>query len=302
MSLGLCCHWLDSQGKNILRIRQLRYTTFQKGGYSEAQIYQTYLDNCKILLEYLPVIFGAGIRSFRVSSCMFSLHDKVPRSLWDDGEIRKILSQAGDFAKSKGMRITSHPDQYCMLNASKPESIRNAISILNHHGWLFDMMGLDQTPYYSINIHGGRKEQGALFAQSFQQLDESVRSRLTVENCEFAYSVSQLLPISQELDIPVCFDSHHHRFNDGGMSVEDALRASMETWKGVVANTHLSNTPPELKSETKVSKLRKHSDKIYEIPDCQRELNNSGDIDIDVEAKSKQYAIFDMPRELGIIL
>jgi len=52
------------------------------------------------------------------------------------------------------MRVTTHPSQFVVLSSLNPNVIKNSIEQLKHHAWIFDKMGLDESPYYLINIHG----------------------------------------------------------------------------------------------------------------------------------------------------
>ena len=306
MSLGLCCHWLELDSKdryhNIIKLRALQLGRYRAGKYSDDFIAQVYLDNANSLLNGLRIIAESGIRNYRMGSGMFPLHDLVERNLWDNPEIREILRQAGDLALSQDIRLTMHPDQYCVLNSDENSKIANAVSILEIHGWQMDQMGLPLTPYYSMNIHGGKRDRSQALIENIQSLPDNIRLRLTLENCEFAYSVKDLLPVSIETGVPICFDSHHHVFNTGGLSQEMALETSMGTWGEHKPLTHLSNTKEGVPADAPRTKLRQHSDFIYTIPEKQFEMHEAGLIDIDIEAKKKNFAIFDMVEKLGVTL
>ena len=307
MALGLCCQWLSYDSKqrlkNILPSKTLQLGRFLSGQYDEARIRQTYLDNLNCLLDVLPLVVEAGIRSMRVSSSMFPLFDRVDRCYWDNEETTSLLQRIGSFAMSYGLRMTSHPDQFCVLSSEKPDTVANSVSIINHHAWVFDNMGLPQTPYYAINIHGGKNGRPQALVEGISKLQDSARKRLTLENCEFAYSVKELLPAYQQLGVPIVFDSHHYKFRTDGLSGEEALWLAMETWPNdITPLTHLSNTKESLISSENNRDLRQHSDYIYEIPSYQQEAHEAGLIDIDIEAKKKNLAILKMVQDFDISL
>lgn len=305
MALGLCCQWLASNNKpkNLLVSRTLQLGRFRRGEYSQERVRQTYIDNLENLLKLLPIIIDSGVRSFRVSSSMFPLHDKVERSCYDNDQVLQLLAKIGGLVMSHGVRITTHPGQFTVLSSDNADTVNNSIIEVNHHAWVFDKMGLDASPYYSINIHGGKSGRAEQLVGAIKRLDDSARRRLTLENCEFGYSITELLPVSESTGVPICFDSHHHRFRTGNLDGETALRMAMQTWpSGVRPNTHVSNSKPELSPDAPMTKLRQHSDYLRAIPDYQLALNNDGLIDIDVEAKMKNLAIFDAVSELGAVL
>ena len=63
------------------------------------------------------------------------------------------------------------------------------------------------------------------FCKNFERLSESVQGRLTVENDDKAsmYSVKDLMYIHERIGIPIVFDYHHHLFNTGGLTEQEAL-------------------------------------------------------------------------------
>lgn len=306
MALGLCCQWLTAhkgKPKNILVSRSLQLTAYRKGKYSHQKIKQTYLDNLNNLLELLPTIIGSGIRSFRVSSAMFPLFDKVPRELAENDETLGLLEKIGAIAIANGVRLTTHPGQYAVISSDEEHKVANALREVDYHGWMFDKMNLPKTPYYSINIHGGKSNRRENLIAGISRLSPSARCRLTLENCEFAYSVKDLEPIARETGVPICFDSHHHRFNTAGLSGEEAMAIAMDTWpKGIRPMTHISNSKPEYSESDPATKLRQHSDYLSYFPDYQLEANNSGKIDVEVEAKKKNFAIFKAVEDFGLSL
>jgi UV DNA damage endonuclease len=306
VALGLCCQWLvlkKDKPKNILVSRNLQLGRYKRGEYSRDKIKQTYLDNLKNLLDLLPTIINAGIRSVRVSSSMFPLFDIVDRELAENEETCSLLAQIGELAMSCGVRLTTHPGQFTVLSSDSPEVVDKSIREMEYHAWMFDQMGLPKTPYYSINVHGGKGGRCEGLMAGISRLSPSARCRLTLENCEFAYSVKDLEPVAREMEIPICFDSHHHRFNTADLSGEEAMAIALETWPaGVKPMTHLSNSKPEYLSTDPPTKLRQHSDYLYQIPDYQLQALNNGTIDIEVEAKMKNLAILKAVDDLGMRL
>lgn len=306
MALGLCCQWLELDSrdrlKNTLVSKSLQLGRFQKGQYSDQRIKDTYLANLRSLLEALPKVIAAGIRSMRVSSSMFPLHDRVPEELWNNTETLDLLAEIGGVAISNKMRITSHPDQFCVLSSDSETTVKNSLVIIEHHAWVFDCMGLPQTPYYAINVHGGKSNRIASLSRGIQRLNASARKRLTLENCEFAYSVAELKKASDQTGVPIVFDSHHHKFRTSDLSGEDAMMLAMSTWGDIKPLTHLSNTKEDCRHSKNPRERRKHSDFIYEIPEYQRLAHESGAIDIDIEAKKKNVAIRNMVNQFPISL
>jgi UV DNA damage endonuclease len=155
------------------------------------------------------------------------------------------------------------------------------------------MMGLSRTPYNKLNIHcngvyGDKISAMDRFCENFKKLSPSVQSRLTVENDdkESMYSVKDLMYIHEKIGIPIVFDYHHHKFQTGGLTEEQALSLVVSTWpKGIKPIVHYSESKSLHENNNKL-KPQAHSDYIMALPNTY-EL----DVDIMVEAKAKELAI-----------
>ena len=120
-------------------------------------------------------------------------------------------------------------------------------------------------------------------------LDESVKSRLVVENDDkkAQYSAKDLKEgVSDVVGCPVMFDYHHHWCYEDPMTVQEAFELARSTWpKGVKQCTHYSSCK-KLHEDNSVMN-RAHADYIYEtIPTF------SYDVDVELEAKAKELALF----------
>jgi len=309
MSTGVCCHWLEEKTKprsgkkelvNIFDERTLQLGRYRQGKYSSEAIKETYVHNVRRLSEMLPFMHRRGVKLFRISSAMFPLADQVDRILWDNPEVEKHLKVAGEYIRKHGIRVSTHPGQFCVLSSDSDAVVEKAFVELGIHGWMFDTMGLDHSPFYAINIHGGKANRSSRLIEQIKSLPDNTRKRLTLENDESSYSVIDLLSVYKETGIPIVFDSHHHTFKPDDLTMEDAFAASSETWpKGVKPLQHLSNTEPSLVNGNFMDR-RKHSDMIHYIPDIQLAGLRDDTIDVEVEAKMKNVSVFEMMKKFSI--
>lgn len=300
MSLGVCCQWLEPYTKrdgsvvyeNSINERSLQLGRFQKDLYSKSYIREVYINNINELLRVVPKLTANNLKLFRMSSGLFPLAGYNQDILNNDEQISLLLGKLGRVFTGAGIRVTTHPDQFVVLSSDNPVTVNNAIKELSHHAWVFDKMHLPASPYAAINIHGGKSDRLGQLIQVVRNLPDNVRSRLTFENDESAYNLVDLLKVNSVTGVPVVWDSHHHTFNDGDLSLDDAYSLSVYTWKasGCKPLQHLSNTTPGLENGNFTDR-RKHSDFIHYIPDCQREGLLVDVIDVDVEAKMKNLAV-----------
>lgn len=310
MSLGVCCQWLTErikkdgsvEYKNTIEEKILQLGRYNKGEYSEQRLKDTYHHNIDQHVKLIPELVNNNIKCFRLTSNLFSLFEFTNGMIKSDELLKKKLRFFGDKMKKYGIRVTCHPGQFTVISSDSDKVIENAIRELEYHAWIFDEMGFEQSPYYAINIHGGKSDRSDKIVDVVKSLPDNVRKRLTFENDEASYDTKQLLDISGKTGVPVVFDSHHWTFNTGGMHIEDAIVESVKSWNGVKPLQHISNTDKNLPSSASYTEKRKHSDYIHYVPPLQNLLINDDLVDVEVEAKAKNLAVLKMRRDFGIIV
>ncbi len=308
MALGICCQWLYEKTKrngttefvNQISESSLQLGAYRSGKYSDEKITATYLNNIAEVRKIIPVMLHAGIRHFRLSSNLFPLMDQVPPTLWDNQTVVDSLRKLGE--ELAPVRVSTHPGQYTVLSSENPEVIKSAIREIENQSWIFDQMGLDASAHTPINVHGGKSGREQTLIDSIKTLSTNARARLTLENDESAYSVRQLLKVSEATGTPIVFDSHHHTFNPDSLSGEEASQLAIETWPAWIKPVqHLSNTEPGLEGGSFVDR-RKHSWGLHYIPEYQKAQLNSGLVDIEMEFKGKNLGVLPKLAELGLNL
>ena len=291
MKIGYACINM-SMGKNVSTNRAMVKKTFQTKGLD--YVSELALKNASDIIKILEWNRLNGIHFFRLSSAVIPWGDHLDLTqLKDYKEIKAELKKAGDYARYWGMRINSHPGPFCVLTSPNETVVKNAIADLELHGKIFDMMGLEKSPFNNINIHcngvyGDKKSAMDRFIKNFQRCSNSVKMRLTIENDDKAtmYSVKDLMYIYDETGIPIVFDYHHHQFCTGDLTEEQALKLAATTWpKDIGQEVHYSESKALHENNSKL-KPQAHSDYINSLP------NTYGlDVDIMVEAKAKELAI-----------
>ena len=291
MSIGYACINL-SLGKKITTNRTMVKRTFIAKGVD--YVSELVLQNVADLERIIDWNEQNGIKMYRMSSEMFPWATEYEfTDLKDWNEIQKILQRCGAKATMYKQRLSFHPGPFNVLVSPKENVVLNTIKDLEVHGRIMDAMELSKTPYNKINIHcngvyGDKQSAMDRFITNFDKLSNSVKSRLTIENDDKAsmYSVKDLMYIHSKINIPIVFDYHHHSFNTGDMSEENALKLAITTWpENITPAVHYSESKALHENNTKL-KPQAHSDYINAIP-------NTYDmgVDIMVEAKQKDLAI-----------
>ena len=294
MNLGYACinMTLSGQKPKVTTNRSMIKKTFTEKGVDYAG--ELGMLNAADLGRILRWNVENGIKVFRLSSEFFPWaseykFEDLPQYL----RIKTLLAGAGHYAKSNGMRLTCHPGPFNVLVSPHKHVVDNTITDLRIHGEIFDMLGLERSPYNKINIHcngvyGDKQSAMDRFCKNFELLPESVQTRLTVENDDKAsmYSVKDLMYIHERIGIPIVFDYHHHKFNTGGLSEQEALELAISTWpKSIKPIVHYSESKA-LHEENEKLKPQAHSDYINDLPDLY-----GNDVDVMVEAKAKELSI-----------
>jgi len=214
--------------------------------------------------------------------------------------ISKRLKEIGDYAKSVDMRLSFHPTHFCIPASQNQKVVDNAIDELDKNAQIMDLMGLDKTTFYPINIHinttqPSREEAAERFCKQFERLTESCKKRLVVENDDGSnqYSVKMLYDwVHTKIGIPITFDQHHFNYGPQDQTMEEALRLAHSTWK-TRAMTHMSSSKT---LEDVSGKKTAHSDYIYE------EIQTFGlDFDTEIEAKSKDLAVIRYRQQFKVL-
>ena len=294
MNLGYACinMTLGSQKPKITTNRGMIKRTFTERGIGYAS--ELGLLNAKDLFTILQWNNEHNIKCFRTSSDIFPWGSEYGlQNAPDYKEIKSILQLCGKYADEHGIRITSHPGPFNVLVSPREHVVENTIKDLELHGEVFDMMGLSRTPYNKLNIHcngvyGDKISAMDRFCKNFERLSESVQTRLTIENDDKAsmYSVKDLMYIHERIGIPIVFDYHHHTFNTGGLSEQEALELAMSTWpKDITPMVHYSESKRLHEGNDKL-KEQAHSDYINDLPNVY-----GNKVDVMVEAKAKELSI-----------
>lgn len=280
--LGLVCITTSDavRFRTVTRKRLLQLSETEQ----ETVLRELYTDNLKRLDKAIDFCSVNHIKLYRMTSALFpfadtDLGEAVLRSMTEE------LQKTGDRALSLGIRLVLHPDQFVVLSSDKLSVVENSIKILAAHALILDMLGQPRSPQALMNIHGGKSDRTSQLKSVIRDLPESIRSRLTFENDEYAYSSSEILEVCLDTGVPMVFDAHHHVIHEhletyDDPSVAEMLAAARTTWSVPEWQlVHISNGREFFADP-------RHSDLITEMPNCYYQAPW-----IEVEAKFKELAI-----------
>ena len=249
-----------------------------------AKLRELYAENLNRLGKAVEYCDAHDIRLYRMTSGLFPFSDEpMGREILQ--EFKTKLANTGRQATKKGIRLVLHPDQFCVLSSDSDEVIKNSVKILQMHADVMDLLEQPRSEWALMNIHGGKSDRLEKLVESIGNLPESIKSRVTFENDEHAYSSAQILEVCQRAKVPFVFDAHHHICREGLDSYEhpdviETFWKARETWPNPEFQlVHISNGRDRFQD-------RVHSDVIWDMPSVFRNVGW-----IEVEAKQKEIAI-----------
>jgi UV DNA damage endonuclease len=249
-------------------------------------------DNARNLLLALEAVQRLGIGAFRIMSPLFPrmTHPDVGyrlEELPDGAAICLVLEQVRCFARANDIRLSFHPDQFVVLSSPHPAVVANSIRELEYQTRLAEAVGADVINIHAGGVYGDKRTALQRFSEVFPALPDSVKSRLTLENDDVSYTVRDLLPVCEQLSIPLVYDVHHHRCNPDGLSVEEATRLAGEAWLRAGREQYCHISSP--KAGWGSGNPKPHADYIdpIDFPECWR----GREMTVDIEAKAKELAV-----------
>ena len=293
--VGYCCISLGiNEGlrkKDHISVnRSMIKKTFETKGLS--YVSELVIPNLEDTIKVLRYNLRKGIKVYRMSSDSFPWMSHYRFSdLPNFTKIQRLLTQIGNIIKDNDMRVSYHPGPFNILGSEKESVVIKTIDELDKHAELMDLMGLEQSTYYPINIHlnittPSHQEAAERFCTNFLRLKDSTKSRLTIENDDkpSQYSVKMLYDlVHTKIGIPIVVDSLHYSCHPDNMSWEDTLTLGLSTWK-TKPLCHHSSSKKLHEDETVI--LSAHADFLYQP------FNSCGfDVDIELECKKKDLAV-----------
>ncbi len=305
VQLGYACVNQELQRAGITTNRSLKLATFAKRGVDYAK--QLALQNFTDLLAMLEWNEKHGFRFFRMGSDMIS-HYKNPqlsKSVSEEYHIRdsvfvNLLQSVGKYAREHGHRLTFHPSQFLILSSPDRRIVDNSIRELEIHAELLQMMGLGSHTGSVIIFHGGgtygnKTESLGRLRANLRSLPNCLRDLCALENDERSYSVMDLLPICEELGIPLLLDVFHYLVMHGKSAYRLMLKDDRlwdrisQTWRcrGIKMKIHVSSQRPDARVGAHADYIDTNEVKFKAVlAQCKKY-----DADIMVEAKQKELAM-----------
>lgn len=285
--------------EDITYCRTITYTNYSKLSEIDARnkLNQIITHNFKQLEEVIRYNQINNIHFFRLSHTLIPLatHQGVVfayllpyQSLWE---------RIGTLFHTYKMRIDTHPDQFCVLNSEKEKVVKDCEIMLEFHYQMWKIMKYEGKAI--LHVGGGsndKKEAIIRFKTNFKNLPLHLQKMIILENDDKIFTAFDVLLICEELHIPMVLDYHHYRCNHEEEDIVSLLPRIIDTWKD-------TSLPPKMHYSTAKNKkeFRSHSEYIdsKEFIDFLSVIKKANhDIDVMLECKAKDMALFKLVREI----
>jgi UV DNA damage endonuclease len=283
----------NNSKKNSIQVnRSMVKKTFDSMGIKYAS--ELAILNLKDLSKILDYNIANNIKVYRMSSDMFPwMSNYKLEDLPNFDLIKSLLIIIGRKAMNNNIRLSFHPGPYCVISSLREDVVEKSIYELNQHAQIMDLMELEQSNYYPINIHVNSsqpscEESAERFCNNFDKLSDSCKKRLVVENDDKSalFTVQMLYElIYKKINIPITVDFLHWQCHNQGSSWEETLRLGTSTWQCQPLCHHASS---KKLFEDSTATLQSHADYIYE-----KFETFDISLDIELECKMKDIALFE---------
>lgn len=257
------------------------------------------LSNLDDLYKILEYNIEQQIHFYRITSALFPLGTHPEVKNWDYRKLfNKDLLRIGTIIKNNKLRVDTHPNEFNVINSTKGEVVCNTERNLMQHVHLFEDLNY---PLGKMILHiggseGGKEASIERFLRNLATYPEKISTKLILENDDKTFTASEVLRICSKTGCPMVFDVHHHNCNNNGETIAELLGDILNTWKNEVLTPkfHFS-TPKDHVKDRKHADYINAEDFIDFLEICKI---FEKDIDIMLEAKQKDLALFQLVKDI----
>lgn len=323
--IGFCCTFVSPSGnedeQRALNMRGPTIASVARSDNPAGRLEEIILINLDTLERQIAYVADLPPleRLFRiVSGFLIGWSHPALRDAWTPqlrDEVARRLARSGETARGQDVRLSMHPGQHAILATRTDGALDNAVRDIEEHAEIFAMLGYGHGwhPHgASVNIHGGARSAGVEAVRTnLKRLSATARNLVTIENDEICFGLDDLLQVSDEVALVV--DFHHHWIHSRGewLQPDDPrVERVQASWRGVRPLSHISvsreplleghdpDALPDFDALTSSglgpSKLRGHSERMWNRAVNRLVERHLAWTDVEVEAKAKNLASADL--------
>ena len=259
-----------------------------------------------------------GIRMYRMTAALapYATHPDLPQFHHQVDECGAELAELGARARAAGVRLSTHPSQYIVLNSEDPGIRAGAARDVELQAALLDAMGTGPEAVCVLHVGGAAGGLPAAmdrFEAGLETVSERARERLVIENDDRTFSLADVMKLHRRTGLRVVWDILHHHCNDPeDIPDREALELALSTWTPpVMPKIHFSSPKTAMEERKRrvgrrverswvLPQLRAHADVIDPIAfeHFVRETAAGLEFDVMLEAKAKDLALLRLRAQL----
>jgi UV DNA damage repair endonuclease len=324
--IGFACKWIDHPGqvdgvkpnddarKYNTGTTTVAWLNRQSRSVAEDKLWSLVKQNTEATRRLVERVGEQheNLRMVRLSSDILPVFTEPTwRHFYDQPDVRDfcstVFASIGAHARSRGVRLSFHPGQFCVLASDRTEVVESSIEEFEYHATMTRWMGYGKEfQDFKINVHIAGKKGPEGFRLVYNRLSPEARNCITLENEEISYGLNDCLSLADL--VPTVLDIHHHWIREGEYIMPDDVRIQrvIDSWRGVRPVIHFSVSREDilpghsadhmpllsslLESGHKKQKLRAHSDFYWNNAVNDWALQHQSWADIMCESKAKNLA------------
>jgi UV damage endonuclease UvdE len=323
--IGFACKWIDHPDQcNGIKSTDdaksyntgsttLAWLNRQTKDIAEQKLWDLMVQNLTATYRLVDRVgkLNENLRMVRISSDLLPMYTQSDWSyFWRRSDVISYLeskfASIGDLGKANNIRLSFHPGQFTVLASDNPSIVDKSIEEFEYHADMARWMGYGQKfQDFKINVHIAGRLGPAGIKQVIPRLSTEARNCLTIENDEISWGIEDSLELVD--DCALVLDIHHHFIHSGEYieNNDDRIKRIIDSWRGVRPVAHYSVSREDLfanldeiknqrldlaqllESGYKKTKLRAHSDFMWNSAVNEWALSHLDWTDIMVECKSK---------------
>ena len=322
--IGFACKYMhpdQTQKKKLLeeiqrplntRSTTVRWLNNQTREVAEQRLWDLMVHNIQSYYNLIEYVGGLPneLRMVRLGSDVLPVYTQPDWCyFWKRSDVvsycEKHFGRVGALARRLDVRLSMHPGQFTVLASDSADIVNRSIEEFEYHTDVIRWMGYGQSfQDFKCNVHISGRQGPAGIKAVLPRLSQEARNCITIENDEMSWGVDASLELAD--DLALVLDIHHHWVRTGEYirPTDDRYLRIVDSWRGVrpvihysvsredlltnQAKGHKPNMESLLEQGYKKSKLRAHSDYMWNraVNDWALEFLDTADIMVESKAKN----------------
>lgn len=242
----------------------------------------------------------SGCHMLRISSDLLPLFDHPVLSVvYDDSMLQLVdvmLGRCKKLIDTKNIAVTTHPDQFVVINSTTEKTRNQSYSTLNYHKYFMERLTTSNKSCINIHLEGNLDH----LPEFDNGLYQDLIPWLSFENSDktgkvFTGDTDNTLDVCEKYGIKMLYDCHHHFVMTGEyININsDKFYRVLATWGDQTPIFHASQS----RESDKI--VRAHSDFIDDPKVIEQVKALSCVGYVEVEAKAKTSAVLELFQKIS---